>query len=489
MHGRRPAGAARRLVLPDVPRGARSRSSSRPPPAARDAQTLLRQFPGVAGLTSDDAAWVEEECAETITELLPDAISLGRSGPARAAGRRSRRGSPPAARAARRPGAAAASATAVRRRARRLRRPGTGQGRRRTPGRRPRGRPRRPAVAEAAAPAPACSGPSSAPWHSTRAGALASPADRHRRRTLRGRRATTRGRGGRIAAGCGRRPPTQRLTRVPPPPRPAPVALAERPAAPVEHAREDPAGAPTAGAPSSAGSASCWSPCGLVVLLFVVYELWITDLFTARDQSQLSDQLHAHVAGRPPGGRPRGRSPRRRAGAVRRPAHPAAGRGLPARRRRGHRPEPARRGPGPLRRARRCPGEQGNLALAGHRVGKGSPFLDLDTMRPGDPIVVETATQLVRLPRAGRPGDRQLHRRPQRIPGQEVVRPDRSAGHLARRPDAAATAPATGAYLTLTTCNPKFSARHPPGRPRAARRDAGQQGRRPDGPPALPGYH
>jgi DNA-directed RNA polymerase specialized sigma24 family protein len=48
--------------------------------AARDAQALLRQFPGVAGLSSDDAAWVEEECAEAISELLPDAISLGRSG-------------------------------------------------------------------------------------------------------------------------------------------------------------------------------------------------------------------------------------------------------------------------------------------------------------------------------------------------------------------------------------------------------------------------
>ena len=28
------------------------------------------------------------------------------------------------------------------------------------------------------------------------------------------------------------------------------------------------------------------------------------------------------------------------------------------------------------------PGEQGNFALAGHRVGKGSPFLDLDQLRP-----------------------------------------------------------------------------------------------------------
>ncbi|WP_254791051.1 helicase-related protein [Blastococcus tunisiensis] len=48
--------------------------------AARDAQTLLRSFPGVAGLTSEDAAEVEEACAERITELLPDAISLSASG-------------------------------------------------------------------------------------------------------------------------------------------------------------------------------------------------------------------------------------------------------------------------------------------------------------------------------------------------------------------------------------------------------------------------
>jgi ATP-dependent RNA helicase SUPV3L1/SUV3 len=67
-------------VLPDVPRGGSVEEFEQAAAAARDAQTLLRQFPGVAGLSSDDAAWVEEECAEMITELLPDAISLGRSG-------------------------------------------------------------------------------------------------------------------------------------------------------------------------------------------------------------------------------------------------------------------------------------------------------------------------------------------------------------------------------------------------------------------------
>jgi ATP-dependent RNA helicase SUPV3L1/SUV3 len=48
--------------------------------AARDAQTLLRSFPGVAGLTSEDAAEVEDDCAVRITALLPDAISLTASG-------------------------------------------------------------------------------------------------------------------------------------------------------------------------------------------------------------------------------------------------------------------------------------------------------------------------------------------------------------------------------------------------------------------------
>ncbi|MCU1667378.1 MAG: putative helicase, partial [Blastococcus sp.] len=67
-------------VLPDVPRGGSVEEFEQAAAAARDAQTLLRQFPGVAGLSSDDAAWVEEECAEMITALLPDAISLGRSG-------------------------------------------------------------------------------------------------------------------------------------------------------------------------------------------------------------------------------------------------------------------------------------------------------------------------------------------------------------------------------------------------------------------------
>jgi ATP-dependent RNA helicase SUPV3L1/SUV3 len=70
---------AAETVLPDVPRGGSVEDYEQAAAAARDAQTLLRQFPGVAGLTSEDAAWVEEECAESISELLPDAISVSGS--------------------------------------------------------------------------------------------------------------------------------------------------------------------------------------------------------------------------------------------------------------------------------------------------------------------------------------------------------------------------------------------------------------------------
>lgn len=65
----------REVVLPDVPRSRVVQDFEQAAAQAREAQTLLRSFPGVAGLTSADAARVEQECAERITELLPDAIT------------------------------------------------------------------------------------------------------------------------------------------------------------------------------------------------------------------------------------------------------------------------------------------------------------------------------------------------------------------------------------------------------------------------------
>ncbi|WP_455005831.1 class E sortase, partial [Corynebacterium propinquum] len=39
------------------------------------------------------------------------------------------------------------------------------------------------------------------------------------------------------------------------------------------------------------------------------------------------------------------------------------------------------------------PGEIGNFAIAGHRIGQGAPFVHLEDLHTCDAIVVETATQ------------------------------------------------------------------------------------------------
>ena len=79
------------------------------------------------------------------------------------------------------------------------------------------------------------------------------------------------------------------------------------------------------------------------------------------------------------------------------------------------------------------PGQPGNAVVSGHRTTYGAPFFDLDQLQPGDEILVETAlgthTYVVR--------------------ESFVVAP--TAVEV--------TDPKRGAWLTLTTCNPRFSAR------------------------------
>jgi sortase (surface protein transpeptidase) len=104
------------------------------------------------------------------------------------------------------------------------------------------------------------------------------------------------------------------------------------------------------------------------------------------------------------------------------------------------------------------PGEPGNMGLAGHRVGKGSPFLDLDQLRPGDPIVVETVDSWFVYRVLGDVATGDLEADPSGIPGQEIVRPT-DIQVLSPIPNGPADAAPTGSYLTLTTCHPRFSAR------------------------------
>jgi sortase A len=198
---------------------------------------------------------------------------------------------------------------------------------------------------------------------------------------------------------------------------------------------------------------------GLVVLLFVVYEVWVTDLRTAQRQGQLSDELaegwdHPTVTdpGATPGpidvalGRPFAvlHIPRLGEDWSRVVVEGTGGKELA-------------QGPGHYV-GTAMPGEQGNLALAGHRVGRGSPFLDLDRMAPGDPIVVETADWWFVYRVLGDAATGDLAADPSGIPGMQVVSPS-EVDVIAPTPDGAPDGAATGAYLTLTTCHPKYSAR------------------------------
>ena len=105
------------------------------------------------------------------------------------------------------------------------------------------------------------------------------------------------------------------------------------------------------------------------------------------------------------------------------------------------------------------PGQKGNFAVAGHRVGKGEPFLNLDHLQFGDAVIVQTESEWLAYRVMGAPGDveapdPQYHD----VPGREIVDP--SDGAVADPvPDHPGMHP-TKAVLTMTTCNPKFTAQN-----------------------------
>jgi sortase A len=199
---------------------------------------------------------------------------------------------------------------------------------------------------------------------------------------------------------------------------------------------------------------------GLVVLLFVVYEVYVTDLFADRRQEAVADDLRgaweaedptvAATPGVPLAEVPIGegfafiRVPRLGTDYVR-----AVVEGSGA--------EELAQGPGHYV-GTAMPGEVGNFAVAGHRVGTGSPFLDLDLLLPADAIVIETVDQWFTYRVLGDPATGDFGADPSGIPGMQIVSPD-EVDVISPTPDAPAGTPPSGAYLTLTTCHPKYSAR------------------------------
>jgi sortase (surface protein transpeptidase) len=219
---------------------------------------------------------------------------------------------------------------------------------------------------------------------------------------------------------------------------------------------------------------------GLVVLLFVVYEVYVTDWLTAGRQEELAEELQATWAAEPVAGRPGVPGD-----AVAVLHVPRLGDDYRRVVLEGTDEDVLAQGPGHYE-GTALPGEQGNVAVAGHRVGKGSPFLELDLLQPGDPVVVETADSWFVYRVLGDEASGEVTGDPSGIPGQHIVAPT-AVEVISPTPGSGPTDPATGAYLTLTTCHPRFSAEqrlivH-------ARLDGAalSKAQHPDGPPALQG--
>ncbi len=181
---------------------------------------------------------------------------------------------------------------------------------------------------------------------------------------------------------------------------------------------------------------------GVLVLLFIPYLLWGTGLITARAQSALRSQFitsqhlhHQSVLTRPP---TTPTSPPVIAPTVAAPApgNPVGILSIPRISLsmvvvEGTDTDQLRSGPGhypgtPL------PGEAGNSAIAGHRTTYLHPFYNLNELAPGDPINIVTAQGWFVY----------------RVIGSQAVAPT----------DLAVVAPTPTPELTLTTCNPRYSA-------------------------------
>lgn len=182
---------------------------------------------------------------------------------------------------------------------------------------------------------------------------------------------------------------------------------------------------------------------GVVLLLFCAYELWVTNLVTARAQEQLTDDLRQQWS--EPVARPSG-TPQTVPVAVELGAGvavlrlPRLGEDATTVVVEGTSVEDLKKGPGRML-GTALPGEVGNLVISGHRTTYGAPFADVDRLQPGDAIVVETRDRWFTY----------------RVTGSEIVTPQsvEVALPVPGQPDAVPTQ----RLLTLTTCHPKYSAR------------------------------
>jgi sortase (surface protein transpeptidase) len=262
-------------------------------------------------------------------------------------------------------------------------------------------------------------------------------------------------------------------------PRPRPAT--DRPDA------EPPAGAGTPGEPDATRDPALFRlvrlvgelvvTVALVMTLFVVYQLYVVPWSAAKDQRRTEEQLQRAWERAPAAPAPSAPTPDVSIGdpfAVLR--IPALGSDWRFTVVEGTGQEELARGLGHYV-GTDFPGQPGNVGIAGHRVGRGTPFDRLHELKSCDAVVVETQeawfvyrvlpmaeerTNWARSStRAGCDGVGPLPGDYADTVGREIVTPDRTdvLAAVPHRPDLGLPSTAPAHLLTLTTCHPRFSAR------------------------------
>jgi sortase A len=216
---------------------------------------------------------------------------------------------------------------------------------------------------------------------------------------------------------------------------------------------------------------------GLVVLLFAVYEVWITNIFAHREQVKVYNALHQEwLNGVDPLSLPESGPHSIPLGSgiavlyiprLGDDYHFAIVQGSVV-------PDDSQLEKGPAHYAdTQLPGQVGNFGVAGHRVGKGEPFLNIDKLRSGDAVIVETKSmwwiyRVLGSPKGADPQDNMtsIAAKPDNangpvtrfgVPGREIVDPS-DGNVLLPVPNHPGYVPTSAALMTMTTCHPKFTA-------------------------------
>jgi sortase (surface protein transpeptidase) len=218
---------------------------------------------------------------------------------------------------------------------------------------------------------------------------------------------------------------------------------------------------------------------GMIILLFVVYELYVTNIFSAAKQASATNALDQQWG---TDGSRTDHYDLADGSGIAKMYIPSLGTDYHFTVIEGTTTNDLAIGPGHYVGSA-LPGDPGNFAVAGHRVGQGAPFNDLGLLQSCDSVIVETSANWYvyrvlpmanEIPNwstgkgaqplcAGTDGDGKV------LPlggiyaqtvGQEIVLPSEGdeVATVPHHPNATIPAGQEAALMTLTTCNPQFSA-------------------------------